>query len=148
MAWEFNAECNHCGHEWSDIFWHDGVGACNEDAHLYYCPQCFAHLSIAADLDRYSFRKWLAGNRASVSQSRILQHAVALINDAFARTSKLLLPHTDYGADLRCPSCECALLAGSIESNPIVCPQCNREMTNRPAVISHVSMTRAEDVED
>jgi hypothetical protein len=148
MAWEFSAECDACGHHWDDLMWNERVGHYNANAHRYFCAKCFVHVSIAPDLDRYTFPKWLAANDAAIQDSRLLQRIAALINDAMKDNRGLLIPHSAYSDSLCCPSCDRPLVAGSLDDNPIVCPNCASERARSTGVHSHVSLARVDDTDD
>ncbi len=148
MAWGFSAECDDCGHHWDALTWNERIGEYNADSYSYFCPQCFVHVNIAPDLDRYTFPKWLAANQASIDDARILQHIVLLINDVAANSTGLLIPHAAYASRMICPTCDRSLVNGTIDDTPIVCQKCNSETARSTGIHSHVSLARVEGLDD
>ena len=148
MAWEFSAECNDCDHKWDALMWNERIGHYNAEAQRFFCPKCCVHVSIAPDLDLYTFPKWLAANQASIDDAPVLQQIVGLITNAMSASTGLLIPLDSYASQMSCPTCNRGLVSGTIDDNPIVCPKCESNTARSTGVHSHVSLARVEDLDD
>jgi len=145
MAWNFSAKCNRCKHQWDGILCFERVGHYSTQASEYFCQKCCVHLLIAPDLDRFTFSKWVAKNSGAINASAILKHAVSLIQEVVSGSAGLLILPESFSESLICPTCDRSLVSGTLDVQPIVCPNCKSSTGRSIGGLSHVSLCRVVD---
>ena len=147
MPWEFRASCPDCSHEWESLMFTEWIGPTTSDAPVrrFFCPGCVTHISIATDFDRNSFRNWLRGHPHQVTASDFLAHNIGLINAICDSTTGYLLPLDSLWPQLYCPPCDSQLTEGSMDDQPIGCPNCGKRNAKSHGCHSHVSVLREMD---
>jgi hypothetical protein len=141
---EFHAICPDCSHEWDALTWFEQIsdGWSSTPAEFFFCQDCYTHLSVGTNFDRLSWKRWLAGHQSMIDASKIVAHAVAIIDDICSQTTGYPLVLDSAWPRLSCPSCERPLLEGSIDECSIRCPRCHERNARSQGVHSIVSVLR------
>ena len=147
MPWEFRASCPDCSHEWEALMFTERIAPSTSDTPVrrFFCPCCVTHVSIATDFDRSSFQNWLRGHKHYLTASNFLAHNVGLISTICDATTGYLLPLDALWSQLHCPSCDIPLTEGSMDTDPITCPNCSKSNVRTQGCHAHVSVLREAD---
>jgi hypothetical protein len=97
----------------------------------YFCARCVLQVRVPRHLSRRYWIAWVTQNATEISRSPLLLEICERLARilAGARSPRVPVP-IELGAVV-CPNCGDSMAIGDIDTNPLVCPQCQSRSARR-----------------
>lgn len=126
MPLGYHYRCRSCQHEWVLFSTRYKIGPVEWESVKWTCFSCLTFLSIAAVLDRTSWRLWREGRFERMADHPKVAELIQTIDDQI-NTHRPYSPFRPSFAAIDCPTCDEPMSTTPYGQGLMKCPNCERD---------------------